>query len=113
MNFIVYLGALGGVLLLGLMSLRAGRGLSPKVRLPMQWGFDGKPTWFARRNLALGMTPLVGVVCLLPYPVIGHLASAGWSRLLLLEVITTLMLVMAHAAHIHFARRHIEREAGR
>lgn len=112
MVWILYLGALGGVLLLALMSLRAAQSLSPSVRLPMQWGLDGKPTWYARRNLALVFTPIVGVVCLIPYPLIGHVADAGWSRLLLLELVTTLMLALAHGGHLYFARRHVEREGG-
>lgn len=36
-------------------------------RLPMQWGFDGEPTWYASRQLALafGPTVIAGVTILI------------------------------------------------
>jgi len=42
----------------GLSVVADGR-LKEHPRLPMQWGFDGRPTWFASRRVALAITPLL------------------------------------------------------
>lgn len=31
-------------------------------RLPMQWGVNGKPTWYAPRKLALAFTPVLAAL---------------------------------------------------
>jgi hypothetical protein len=40
-------------------SIEASKRFRSYRRLPMQWGFDGKPTWYASRHLALAFGPTV------------------------------------------------------
>ncbi len=42
------------------LSVMADQRLKDRSRLPMQWGFDGRPTWSAPRRVALALTPLLG-----------------------------------------------------
>ena len=43
-------------------TLGAWKALPADARLPMQWGLDRKPTWRARKPVALGMTLGIAVV---------------------------------------------------
>lgn len=64
---------LGFVAVLAVMSARAARTMSPDLRLPMQWGFDGRPRWRAPRNLALSFTPCLAALILIPTALASHL----------------------------------------
>ena len=56
------------------MAVRAERRFARRDRLPMQWGLDGKPTWYAPRRVALAVVPgIPGLVLILaalsiPFP---------------------------------------------
>lgn len=52
------------VLALACMSLAANHWLQGQARLPMQWGMDGKPTWYAPRGIALAFIPVLGLIVL-------------------------------------------------
>ena len=56
--------AAAAVLVLTLLSLVANQRLQAMREIPMQWGFDGKPTWFASRPLALSFTPMIAAAML-------------------------------------------------
>lgn len=58
-------GALVTLLILVVCAIRAHRTLPPVPHLPMQFGFDGKPTWFAPRKVALAFVPLMTLMPLL------------------------------------------------
>jgi hypothetical protein len=59
MAFISVLIAAAIILAVGGSTLAASKRVRGYPRLPMQWGFDGKPTWFASRRLALAFGPIV------------------------------------------------------
>ncbi len=44
------------------MSLLAARRIPAGTRVPMQWGLDGKPTWFAPRIVGLLVIPVVATL---------------------------------------------------
>jgi hypothetical protein len=46
--------------LAGLMYARAERSLRHRAKLPMQWGLNRQPTWYAPRHIALIVTPILG-----------------------------------------------------
>ena len=55
----IYLGAVA------LLGRWADRRLAAHDRLPMQWGLNGRPNWYAPRRPALILTPLLSGVGLL------------------------------------------------
>ena len=56
---VLYLGAVA------LLGRRADRRLAAHDRLPMQWGLNGQPNWYAPRRPALILTPLLSGIGLL------------------------------------------------
>lgn len=42
------------------MCARADRRFRHHAKLPMQWGLDRRPTWYAPRRTALIVTPILG-----------------------------------------------------
>ena len=52
------------VVVLIVLSRRAGQRLQQFERLPMQYDFSGHPTWYAPRRIALGFTPVLAGVTL-------------------------------------------------
>lgn len=65
------------VAVLAAMSRQAAKGLPRSARLPMQWGFDGRPTWRAPRDLALAFTPTLAAITLFPTALAPLLGEAG------------------------------------
>lgn len=51
------------------MSVAFARRVEPGVKLPMQWGFDRRPTWYAPRAVALGFTPVLAALIMTPLAV--------------------------------------------
>lgn len=70
---------------------------------PMQWGFDGKPTWRAPRLVAALFTPTIAVIVVLTSLVRGIDAAAAQSAV----GFTALLFAIIHAAHAHFALRDV------
>ncbi|QYC12064.1 hypothetical protein [Brevundimonas nasdae] len=46
--------------LAGLMYVRANSRLRHHAKLPMQWGLNKQPNWYAPRHVALIVTPILG-----------------------------------------------------
>ena len=57
------------------LSMRAEQSLKRHDRLPMQWGLNGKPTWFAPRKLALYSIPVLCALVMVPLTVAAHVFS--------------------------------------
>lgn len=111
MNLTMLAVPLFTLLVLVAISLAALSKLPPDARLPMQWGVGGKPTWFASRSVALGLTP--ALACLV-FAVM--LAPSFYSGDAVLEPSLSASLafvagvfVVVHIAHIWLAIRHVDR----
>lgn len=94
-----------GLLLAGI-SIHANRSLPNSAELPMQWGFDGRPTWSAPRKLALAFTPALYSLTMLA---IAFLIPVQWepdvpAMLGVMTVVAT-AFVAAHLFHIWLIRR--------
>ena len=70
--------------------------------LPMQWGFTGKPTWYAARGPALFFFPLLsaGVLAMIVFARRGHSSPTG-------AIITAALLLVIQAGWVFFARRYV------
>ena len=100
--------ALAFVAVLAAMSWRVGRGVPRRMRLPMQWGFDGRPIWRAPRDAALSFTPVLAALTLLPTAMaglLGPLESADARRYLGVLIVMGLAWVGAHALHLRLVAR--------
>ncbi len=93
------------IVLIGL-SLRANQSLPPSDKLPMQWGFDGRPTWSVSRKIALIFTPSLYLMTALP---IAFLLPLQWGPdvAAMLGALTFVAagFVSAHIFHIWLIRR--------
>ncbi|WP_415288852.1 hypothetical protein RSD66_02385 [Brevundimonas sp. S1H14] len=87
------------VAVLAAMSRQAARGLPRSARLPMQWGFDGRPTWRAPRDLALAFTPTLAAITLFPTALLPLLGKAGRGLGLYFGVLSLMGGVAWVAAH--------------
>ena len=107
MTTISVLLAIGFVAALAAMSIRAGRGVPQGQGLPMQWGLDGRPNWFAPRNLALAFTPVLAALVLIPTALLSLKGVSGQDGRLFLGVLTGMGLVWVgvHALYLHLVQR--------
>ena len=80
----VYIG------LAGWMFSKANSRFSHHDRLPMQWGLNKQPNWYAPRRFALGMAPLLGGIAF----IIAALAMAFPSSTRVADKQTTLTLLV-------------------
>jgi hypothetical protein len=88
--------------------------IGPGVKVPMQFGFDGKPTWFAPRRFALLFAPVLAAGFGLFLTYMAHtvgtslltkeVVSLGTSR-----VIMALAFVFAHMVHLAIALSWLDR----
>jgi hypothetical protein len=88
--------------------------LPADVRLPMQWGVGGKPTWFASRGVALGFTPVLACVVFAAMLAPVVLASAPAAELSVLRQSLNFVsgvFVVVHVVHIWLAIRHVDRQS--
>lgn len=93
-------------MLLVAISIRANRTLSDSAKLPMQWGIDGRPTWYAPRKTALAFTPSLYLISALA---IAFLIPVKWEpdvpAMLCVMVFIAAAFVAAHLFHIWLIRR--------
>lgn len=97
------------VAVLAAMSVAFARRVPPGVRLPMQWGLDGRPTWYAPRALALAVTPLlaagaIGLVAI--FGAVTDSQSPAW-----VMVVVDLAFLGAHGLHLALAGRWLRSHA--
>lgn len=95
------------VAVLAAMSLQAAKRLPRSARLPMQWGFDGRPTWRAPRDLALAFTPTLAAITLFPTALAPLLGEAGQGLGSYFGVLGFMgaAWVAAHALHLRLVAR--------
>lgn len=88
------------------ISVRADRSLPPSTELPMQWGFDGRPTWSAPRKVALAFTPALYLLTMLA---IGFFIPVHWGAevpaMLGVAVFVAAAFVGVHLFHLWLIRR--------
>ena len=105
--------ALALVVVLATMSWRFARGLPREMRLPMQWGFDGRPTWRAPRDVALSFTPVLAALTLLATALaslLGPLESVDARRYFGVLIVMGLAWIGAHALHLRLVRGWLARQ---
>lgn len=73
----------------------------PESRIPMQWGFDGRPTWFAPRLPGL-LFPVAIAAAVLLFS--HHVGAAGWE----LNAVA-LAVLAAQLLHLVLLRRWLGR----
>ena len=77
------------------------------ARVPMQWSLTGRPTWYARRGIALAFTPVLGTLVLIAMAI-----ATAWGVQTIDEsdplpwvALTGVVLCAIHAGHLAFAAR--------
>lgn len=101
------------VLVLAAMSLALARRVPAGTKLPMQWGFNGRPTWSAPRGIALAFTPLMAAFTLTPFSLASLWVDPDERltfRIVLAAV--SLGLIAAHALHLYLLARWLRSQDG-
>jgi hypothetical protein len=94
------------VILLWLVSLLANRHFSDFPELPMQFGFDGKPTWTAPRVAALCFTPSLATAIL---PMLTLTTGGSTTRTGPIAMIVAGSFLVVHALHLMLIGRSFRR----
>ncbi len=120
-HFLLWTGDLcfvAGLTLMALISASAAAKIDPAVRVPMQFGLNGQPTWTAPRRLALLFAPALAAGFGLLLTFLAHrlpggqltkeAVSLGTSR-----VFMAFTFVLAHLVHLAFALKWLNTEKRR
>jgi hypothetical protein len=95
-------------------ALGAFKRIPKGVAIPMQWGFDGKPTaWRLPRAPGLLLIPLISIAVIFSFTVSGATFRVqGLEAIMVLCVRATLaaMLALAQLLHLRFAIRTLQDE---
>ncbi len=86
----------------------AGRITAP--RLPMQWGFDGKPTWYAPRLVALWFSFGLAVLVRLFILVLEIYAPEKLNSAVLGVILFSVIITVIHVIHLRAAARWAARQ---
>lgn len=112
---LVIMIAVGIVLIIAALSVRANARFRHEDRLPMQWSLSGRVNWTAPRVLALSFTPALAV-CALTFFVV--LVAYGKSRpghegeVLPVLLLFGGILIAAHSFHLWLIGRTVRRNGG-
>jgi len=101
--------AIGTELILDVVSLYTNRRFQAFARLPMQWGLNGTPNWYAPRWLAISFMPwLAGLI-------LGGIAlTLGAARIGLVEIcLLAPVFIAAHLLHVWLIGRTLRQPARR
>ena len=92
------------------LALRYRRLSGPDAGWPMQWGLDGKPTWRAKRDVAVFFHPVFFGVMLtlfaLPRAAEAD-AGAGLGDWVAIRIAAAALFVLACWLHLRFAARQL------
>jgi hypothetical protein len=117
-DFLLWAGDIcfvAGLILMAILSAAAARDIGQGVKLPMQFGFDGKPTWSAPRRFGLlfapGLAAFFGLF-------MTYMAHTRPENLLTQEVLSigiarvamALTFVLAHLLHLSIALAWLKRQ---
>lgn len=100
---------------MAILSSSAGTKIKPGVKVPMSFGFDGKPIWSAPRRYALLFAPAFAATCGLFLTYMAHTTHTGDLTAQALSLGTSrvgmaLAFVIAHIAHLAIALNWLKRQ---
>jgi hypothetical protein len=116
-HFLLWTGDLcfvAGLILMAILSAAAGVRIDSGTKVPMSFGFDGKPVWSAPRRYALLFAPCFAAACGLFLTYVAHKTHNGDLTAQALSLGTArvgmaLAFVIAHIAHLVIALNWLER----
>jgi hypothetical protein len=110
-HFLLWTGDLcfvAGLILMAILSASAATRIAPGTKVPMSFGFTGKPIWSAQRRYALLFAPSFAAACGLFLTFMAHTTNTGDLTQQALSLGTArvgmaLAFVIAHIAHLSIA----------
>lgn len=94
------------LLILGLtilVSLYIGYTSDSSAQWPMQWGLDGKPTWYAPRILSLSFIPILAIIFIFSMIIIRHYQNRP--VLPSFQILISVVFLISNLLFLHFSRR--------
>jgi hypothetical protein len=106
---------MAGLILMAILSGGAGARIVQGARVPMSFGFDGKPIWYLPRRYALLFAPAFAAGCGLFLTYMAHATHNGDLTAQALSLGTSrvgmaLAFVIAHIAHLAIALRWLDKQ---
>lgn len=83
------------------------------VAVPMQWGFDGKPTWRAPKALGLLAIPLISIALLLSFTLTQATFTTDPIRAMIIFLVRAALaasLALSQLFHLRFVIRTLQDE---
>ena len=83
------------------------------VAVPMQWGFDGKPTWRAPKALGLLAIPLISIALLLSFTLTQATFTTDPIRAMIIFLVRATLaasLALSQLFHLRFVIRTLQDE---
>lgn len=102
----VYVFAVLTLVILSCLSALAGSWVGDLDRLPMQWGLNGQPTWYAPTWIALGFIPAIGLIVMAPVAV-SHVPGDDGSAVARNMATVGAILIAAEIFYFFMLRRHL------
>jgi hypothetical protein len=110
-HFLLWTGDLcfvAGLILMAIMSAAAAAKIGPGVKVPMQFGLKGQPTWFAPRRFALLFAPALAAAFGLFLTYMAYSTTTEFLTKQALSIGTSrvgmaLAFVVAHMVHLAIA----------
>jgi Mn2+/Fe2+ NRAMP family transporter len=104
---------LAGLTLMAVLSATAGQSIPHGCNVPMQWGFDGKPTWMLRRRWALLWAPACAAIFGLALTIMAYDQAAPLTQasvnLALARAGMAVAFVFMHILHLAMVLRWLKR----
>jgi hypothetical protein len=120
-HFLVWAGDIcfvAGLILMAILSAAAAPAIGPGVKLPMQFGLDGKPVWSAPRRFGLLFAPALAAFFGLFLTYMAHRAHTGTLTQEALSLGTARVgmaatFVIAHLIHLSIALAWLDKQKRR
>jgi hypothetical protein len=117
-HFLLWTGDLcfiAGLILMAILSAAAGVRIKPGSKVPLSFGFNGKPIWSLSRRYALLFAPAIAALCGLFLTYMAHTTNTGDLTAQALSLGTArvgmaLAFVIAHLAHLAIALSWLKRQ---
>jgi hypothetical protein len=117
-HFLLWTGDLcfvAGLILMSILSAAAAKKIGSGIKVPMQFGFNGKPMWSAPRRFALLFAPALAAGFGLFLTFMAHTTDTGDLTKQAVSLGTSrvgmaLAFVVAHIAHLSIALHWLSRQ---
>jgi hypothetical protein len=105
---------LAGLALMAVLSATAGQEIPRGIKVPMQWGLNGKPVWLLRRRWALLWAPACAALFGLALTIVAYWKAVPLTQasvnIALMRAGMAVVFVFAHILHLGMVLRWLKNQ---